>query len=117
MSIHAPRGAGPDKDAWNAPIRALRLEKPRETSALDDEDRGNQKNPDGRGEKLTRLAAYRFDTTGDVSHWNGPLLTAPFAAQVIGQALNAHEDGATSARRAYRPGTQIGRAFLFDDRV
>jgi hypothetical protein len=117
MSIHAPRGAGSDKDAWNAPIRGLRLEKPREISALHDEDRGNQKNLDRRGQKSTRRTAYRFDTTGDLSHWNGPLLTAPFAAQVIGQALDAHEDIATSARRAYRPGMQIGRAFLFDSSI
>lgn len=73
--------------------------------------------PDRRGPKPTRRAAYHFETAGHVPHWNGPVLNSAFAAQVIGQALDTHEDDQTSARRAYRRGAQIRRAFLFDDSV
>jgi len=72
---------------------------------------------DRRGKKPTRRTAYHFETVGHVPHWHGPVLNTAFAAQVIGQALNAHEDAPTSARLAYRASAHIGHPFLLDDHV
>jgi hypothetical protein len=94
-----------------------RLERSHDSRASHGEDFNNHDTRDRRGAKPTRRAAYHFDTAGAVPHWNGPILNMAFAAQVIGQALNAHEDEATSARLAYRRGSQIVRAFLFDDKT
>jgi hypothetical protein len=117
MSAHATFGIGREKDAWRAPLKALRLEKSPDSGASHGEDSTNEEVPDRRGAKPTRRMAYHFETAGLVPHWNGPILDTAFAAQVIGQALNAHEDAQTSARLAYRNTAQIGRAFLFDDSV
>jgi hypothetical protein len=111
MSVQGTFGVTQDKDAW----KASRLQKVRDFGASDGEDPDCTETHDRRGSKPTRRAAYHFETAGHVPHWNGPILNTPFAAQVIGQALNAHEDSATSARLAYRRTAQIGRAFLFDD--
>jgi hypothetical protein len=113
MSVQQTFGIARDKNAWTA----LRLEKVRESGASHGEDSDNSETHDRRGAKPTRRLAYHFETAGHVPHWNGPILNTPFAAQVIGQALNAHEDGPTSARLAYRSTAQIGRAFLFDDNI
>jgi hypothetical protein len=117
MSVAKTREALTDKGEWIAPTRVLRLEKPRETGANLGEDRSTNNSHDRRGSNPSRRRAYHFDTAGNVSQWNGPVLTTPFAAQVIAQALNIHEDGAISARRAYRHSTQVVRAFMLDGDV
>lgn len=114
MSVAKTRGALTENGEWIAPARVLRLEKPRKTNANFGEDASTTCGDDRRGPKPSRRRAYHFDTAGSVSQWHGPVLTAPFAAQVIAQALDIHEDGMKSARLAYRHSTQIGRAFLFD---
>lgn len=115
MSVHEPVGVGRKRDEWKAPGKVLRLEKACDSAAPHGEDFHNHKNADRRGVKPTRRLAYHFETAGCVPQWDGPILHTPFAAQVIGQALNAHEDSATSARLAYRHSAKIGRAFLYDD--
>jgi hypothetical protein len=111
MSVDATRSDGRVAGAKTAPARALRLEKPRQSSSSGDPDRGFKER---RGEKLTRRAAYRFDTVR-VSPWNAPLLDAPYAAQVIAQAL--HASPARSARAAYADAAQIAPALLLDRRL
>jgi hypothetical protein len=111
MSVDATNRDALTIGARTAPGRALRLEKPRQSSSSGDPDRGFK---DRRGEKLTRRAAYRFDTVR-VSPWNAPLLDAPYAAQVIAQAL--HANPAPSARAAYDDAVHIAPALLLDRRL
>lgn len=108
MSVDATNNDAIVAGAWTAPGRALRLEKPRQSSSSGDSERGFK---DRRGEKFTRRAAYRFDTIG-VSPRNAPLLEAPYAAQVIAQAL--HANPACSAHAAYDDAFQIPPALLLD---
>lgn len=108
MSVDAANSDGRVTGAWTAPARALRLEKPRQSSSSGDPERDFK---DRRGEKPTRRAAYRFDTVR-VSPWNAPLLDAPYAAQVIAQAL--HAGPAPSAGAAYSDAAHIAPALLLD---
>src|SRR6185312_11076455 len=85
MGMSATGGIDRTAGAWNAPVCAYRLEKPHESASLGDRDRDPR---DRRGAKATRREAYRFDTVC-VSPWNGPLLSSPYAAQVIAQTLSA----------------------------
>src|ERR1700749_387780 len=117
MSVNAPRGAGPFAGAWSAPSKALRLEKTHASAELHGEDRFTTPQPDRRGPKPTRRLAYRFETVDHVSQWSGPLLTSPFPAQVIAQALDIHQTAVSSARTAYRRRAKIGHPFLLDDRL
>ncbi len=108
MSVDATNCDAATTGAWTAPARALRLEKPRQSSSSGDPERGFKER---RGERSTRRAAYRFDTAG-VSPWNAPLLEAPYAAQVIAQALQASP--ACSACAAYDDAFHIPPALLLD---
>ena len=108
MSVDATRSDAGTTGTCTAPARALRLEKPRQSSSSGDPERGFK---DRRGEKSTRRVAYRFDTAG-VSPWNAPLLDAPYAAQVIAQAL--HADRARSACAAYGDTAHAATARLLD---
>src|ERR1700744_5662206 len=101
MSTNAIRGVGQEYGASTASCAVLRLEKTSRSRDSHGEERFTKTPHDRRGAKSTRRVAYRFETVQSVSHWDGPLLTSPFAAQVIGQALNAHDNAATSAREAY----------------
>jgi hypothetical protein len=114
MSVERTRGSLTETGEWIAPKRVLPLGKSRESNANLGEDASTGRAHDRRGSKPSRRRAYHFDTAGHVSPWNAPVLSTPFAAQVIAQALNIHEQPACSARLAYRNSTQIGRAFLFD---
>jgi hypothetical protein len=49
--------------------------------------------------------------------WNGPRLTAPFVAQVLGQVLAQEGDTRRSALSAYRGEAKVFRALLCDRRV
>jgi hypothetical protein len=86
--------------------QAPRIEKPRKSSTSDDT---GQDSRDRRGAQTTRRAAYRFDTVG-VSLSHGPVLSAPYAAQVIGQALHANQ----APPGSYRPRTRLAPALLLD---
>jgi hypothetical protein len=106
MSVQATNGDARAGAAWNAPSRALAIEKPRQTASSDDRDPQPEER---RGSKPTRRSAYRFDTVG-VSGWDGPLLRAPYAAQVIGQALETR--AVPLPRTAYRePAVAVARVF------
>jgi len=117
MSVADTREAGKKGVGWTAPARVLRLEKSSKPGNDRDEERSSAQVRPQHDTKPSQRDMSHFDTAGHVSPWNGPVLASPFAAQVIAQALNVHEDAATSARRAYRHGAQTGRPFLFDDRV
>ena len=117
MSTRESFTIGGGRDTRYAPTRVFRLEKPHESAASHGEDSRNHEREERRGAKPTRRHAYHFETTGHAPYTNGPVLDAPFAAQVIAQALDIHETGSTSARLAYRHGAQIGRAFLLDNCV
>jgi hypothetical protein len=108
MSVNATSRDAMAIGARTAPTRALRLEKPRQSSSSGDPDRGFK---DRRGERLTRRAAYRFDTVR-VSPWNAPLLDAPYAAQVIAQTLPT--SAARSASAAYAGRVHIATALILD---
>ncbi len=108
MSVDATNNDAIATGGRTAPGRALRLEKPRQSSSSGDPGGGFR---DRRGEKFTRRAAYRFDTVG-VSPWNAPLLEAPYAAQVIAQTLHANRAG--SACAAYAGNAHIPPALLLD---
>jgi hypothetical protein len=102
MSVRPAYGDGNAVGVKSAPGRALRLENPRSSSRLNGEcDRG-EPNFDRRGSRPTRRGESHFGTIEDVSRWHGPRLTTPFAAQVIGQALNTPCVSASSANAAYR---------------
>jgi hypothetical protein len=108
MSVDATNRDAGVTGTWTAPARALRLEKPRQSSSSGDPERGFK---DRRGEKSTRRTAYRFDTVG-VSPWNAPLLDAPYAAQVIAQAL--HADRTRSACAAYADAAHVAPTRFLD---
>lgn len=112
MSVNASYEISTAAGAWNAPSRSLRLEKPRESGGLGGERDGEQAPFDRRGARPTRRAAFQFGTAPDVSPWHGPVLSAPFAAQVIAQALSTKAPGAASAypQRAAR----LAPALLLD---
>lgn len=83
---------------------SLRVEKPRQSSTSGDSDSDLRER---RGSRPTRREAYRFDTAG-VPAWNAPVLSAPYAAQVIGQTL-AHQPHGT-----YPTLSRIPSALLLD---
>jgi hypothetical protein len=96
MSANATSKTGEVSGRWSAPAKLLRLEKPRETSTSGDPARDFRER---RAPRPARRAACRFETEG-VSRWNGPVLQASYAAQVIAQALDIAEP--LSARGSYR---------------
>ena len=106
MSVQATNGNARTAGAWSAPGRALRLEKPRRTASSGDPE---QHFEERRGAKHTRRNAYRFDTAG-VSAWDGPVLRAAYAAQVIAQALPTR--GESLPRAAYREPVRSVTLFL-----
>jgi hypothetical protein len=107
MSVQATNGDARTGAMWNAPSRALAIEKPRQTASSDDRDPQPEER---RGSKPTRRSAYHFDTVG-VSGWDGPMLRAPYAAQVIGQALEMRV-APPPPRTAYRePAVAVARVF------
>src|SRR5882762_10081263 len=115
MSVNAAHESAKTSGGWSAPSRALRLEKPRQTAASGDGFRSDRENRERRGPKPTRRGAYHFDTAG-VSPWNGPVLGAAYAAQVIAQATSAPPGN--SARAAYTsPLSQFRPALLLDESV
>lgn len=58
----------------------------------------------------------QIETASCDPDWNGPRLTAPFVAQVLGQVL-MQDDSRRSALSAYRGEAQIFSALLCDRRV
>ena len=68
-----------------------------------------------RAEPRTRLS--QIETAAYEPDWNGPRLTAPFVAQVLGQVLAENCSEKPSTRSAYRCETQIFRARLCDRRA
>ena len=44
----------------------------------------------------------QFETEDHASFWNGPRLRPAFAAQVLGQAMNAEQNSAPRVQAAYR---------------
>jgi hypothetical protein len=73
---------------------------------------------DGRRPAGASPGSCHSGTERDGSRWDAPVLAAPFAAQVIGQALGLRRIAGASARIAYRPlqGKNPG-AMLLDDRL
>jgi hypothetical protein len=65
----------------------------------------------------TQARLSQIDTARYEPDWNGPRLTAPFVAQVLGQVLQQDGDEKRSALAAYRGETQIACALLCDRRV
>jgi hypothetical protein len=59
----------------------------------------------------------QIETASYEPDWNGPRLTAPFVAQVLGQVLTQDSDENRSALSAYRGEAKIFRALLCDRRV
>lgn len=108
MSANATSGVTKATGAWNAPGRLLCLEKPRETASSGNDPQDFRER---RGSKPTRRAAYRFDT-GGVPPWNGPALSAAFAAQVIAQATNASDGSSIAAARGYRTARAVPAVFF-----
>jgi len=106
MSVSATGNTTSAADGRRTMPPAPRIEKPRKPSTSDDT---GQDSRDRRGAQATRRAAYRFDTAG-VSLSHGPVLSAPYAAQVIGQALDANH----APSGAYRPRTRVVPALLLD---
>ena len=117
MSVDRVRGTLAETGAWHAPARALRLEKPRETSTLGGKSHSTLGASDARATKTARRGSSQFDTTDFASSWHAPLLSAPFAAQVIAQATNVEPLNRASAQRAYRrSAARALNAFFFDGR-
>lgn len=118
MSADAIRDIPETRTAWAAPNRVLRLANPRDSGRF-----GEHSRPEGgdcaRGTTPhQREKESQFDTGRDVSSWHGPRFAAPFAAQVIAQALCAGGCGALSARTAYRGGAaRVPPALLVDDSI
>jgi hypothetical protein len=92
MSVSETSSISRVEGAWRAPGLVLRLAKPKESAASNGERREFRERRALKALKKTRCASYHFETV------DGPLST--YAAQVIGQALDAHEK--PSARTAYR---------------
>jgi hypothetical protein len=59
----------------------------------------------------------QIETAQYEPEWNGPRLTAPFVAQVLGQVLTQDGDAKRSALSAYRSEAKVFRALLCDRRV
>jgi hypothetical protein len=59
----------------------------------------------------------QIETAAYEPDWNGPRLTAPFVAQVLGQALTTESGETRSALSAYRGEAQVFSALLCDRRV
>jgi hypothetical protein len=62
--------------------------------------------------RLSQIETARYEPD-----WNGPRLTAPFVAQVLGQVLSQNSESRRSAAAAYCGEAQIFRARLCDRRV
>jgi hypothetical protein len=59
----------------------------------------------------------QIETASYEPDWNGPRLTAPFVAQVLGQVLPQNNEDGRLALSAYRGDAQVFRARLCDRRV
>src|SRR6185437_13993124 len=86
MSAYATSSGGSPTDAWNAPSRALRLEKAREIGTSCGEHDRNHERGDRTTQKKQDRRASRSETQTHDPIWHGPRLNASFAAQVIAQA-------------------------------
>ena len=64
-----------------------------------------------------RASVSQIGTASYEPDWNGPRLTAPFVAQVLGQVLTTDTNGASSALSAYRGEAKVFRALLCDRRI
>ena len=64
-----------------------------------------------------RARLCQIETGGYEPDWNGPRLTAPFVAQVLGQVLTPDSETKVSALSAYRGESKVFRALLCDRRV
>lgn len=117
MSANALCGAGQIEGVWSAPSRTLRLEKPCASAEMHGEERFAHPQNERRSSKQTCRQASRFETNDHVSRWNGLVPMPPFAAQVIAQALNAHENARPSAQLAYGRAAKVGLTRLLDDCV
>jgi hypothetical protein len=114
MSAYATSSGGSPKDAWNAPSRALRLEKTREIGTSCGE-RDRKHEPTGRSaQNKQKPRASRSETQKHDPIWDGPRLNASFATQVIAQAIGKPASEGLTAHSAYRASAQIPRALLLD---
>ena len=114
MSAQATSTSGSSQDAWNAPSRALRLEKPCDIgTSYGERDRDHERT--GRAtQKKQNEQASRSETLKHDPFWHGPRLNVPFAAQVIAQAIGKPEPERRAAHLAYGAAAQIPRALLLD---
>ena len=68
---------------------------------------------DGSAPRFARKESSRFGTYS-ASPWNGPRLTAPFVAQVLGQVLIPKTPDTDSARAAYAGKPLFAEGVLVD---
>jgi hypothetical protein len=104
--------------ASSASGRSLaRVEKPSRSSDLHDDTAGREGPREQTGDRLSPRAVSRSGTD-DAPRWHGPRLSAPFAAQILGQVLPNSGPDAASARAAYRkPRAYLPAGFCLDDEV
>jgi len=117
MSAYATSSGGSPKDAWNAPSRALRLEKARDIGASGGERDRKHEGNDHSAQNKPKRRASRSETRKHDPIWDGPRLNASFAAQVIAQATGKPASEGLTARSAYCPCAQIPHALLLDRSV
>lgn len=65
----------------------------------------------------TNARLSQIETASCDPNWNGPRLTAPFVAQVLGQVLTQDGEDRRSALSAYRGEAQVFSALLCDRRA
>jgi tRNA G26 N,N-dimethylase Trm1 len=114
MSAYATSSGGSPKDAWNAPARALRLEKTRDIGTSCGEQDREHGLTDRSAQKKQKRKASRSETQTHDPFWHGPRMNASFAAQVIAQATGKPASEGLRAHSAYCASGKIPRALLID---
>jgi hypothetical protein len=117
MSAYAASSGGSAQDAWNAPSRALRLEKARDIGASCGEHNRKHEHTDHPAQKKQKRRASRSETHKHDPIWHGPRLKTSFAAQVIAQATGKSASERLAACSAYGASAQIPHALLLDRSV
>jgi hypothetical protein len=101
---------------YTARFRAQpRVEKANASNAAHGERRDNAAPAIVLSPSQPRIRLSQIETAKHAPDWNGPRLTAPFVAQVLGQVLA--QDGDAKPSTAYRGDTKFFRALLCDRRV
>jgi hypothetical protein len=94
-----------------------RVEKPSRSNDLHN-DMGDGRGPGDRAGEQTAPRSLSHSGTSDAPRWHGPMLSAPFAAQILGQVLPGSGPDAVSARAAYRQArAYLPAGFCLDDEV